>query len=642
MPDSLPDMDDPAFMLLQLQENLQFMRTQFGAHVLSCVTHDSAGERYWTYVLLTYDNHGNVQEYHEPFEGRAEWTNQPLEALKQLHLRVSGIVTSRLVHDCHPHLRTLAQQRDDEEVEHNSSSAADYPNKALLSTLRFTSERLTSDPPSYQTQDQYPQYQRPARPSHETLSSGTRTGLRKMQGFEQGRTIQPHQIGPAQFPQPSPALGPEIWSSRDTNLQVFRHATVESSANDGSNSREDETLPQPDRVRSTQTQSRSAGPNVRSSAFEMTNSARQTHVAASTLSLHPEAQPHFVIRSTRSSIPTQADNASGASRSGLPRSATNANLTPPWLSNRRGLHVLPSSNIRPPVTTSPVPEPLRSHPPPSSRDPIMIMMDQDTLTEFEEFKRRSNTQQPRNNDTLARIEQEAAEYLNQDAATALMVDDTFTSLAARLRNHGVRSPESDLPSSPTSDETVTAFNPPHHRRRMTQTRYRGNQTEDPLPPAAPSPPLNTYYPPNVPVYPPSLLTSRPEASLQQRAPNTRDHKVSSNNASTSRNVSFGREGSVASVVRKGPMEAHINISSSSEKDELSGERSGGKGIRRGSAQLQQSKGEQVRLTDHPLHLPSRPPYPLLSFDLLAHPIGPALRTTFAFITHRNSIRKNQS
>jgi hypothetical protein len=53
-------MDDPAFMLLQLQENLRFLRTQSGAHVLSCVTHNQAGEPYWTYVVLTYDNHGNV------------------------------------------------------------------------------------------------------------------------------------------------------------------------------------------------------------------------------------------------------------------------------------------------------------------------------------------------------------------------------------------------------------------------------------------------------------------------------------------------------------------------------------------------------------------------------------------------------
>jgi hypothetical protein len=104
-------MDDPAFMLLQLQENLRFLRTQSHARVLSCVVHDQDDEPHWTYVLLTYDNHGNVQEYHEPSEGRAAWTDQPLEALRQLHLRVAGLVANRLTHDSHPRLRTLAQQQ---------------------------------------------------------------------------------------------------------------------------------------------------------------------------------------------------------------------------------------------------------------------------------------------------------------------------------------------------------------------------------------------------------------------------------------------------------------------------------------------------------------------------------------------------
>ncbi|KAG9518049.1 hypothetical protein KCV07_g5799, partial [Aureobasidium melanogenum] len=126
-------MDDPAFMLLQLQENLQFLRTQFGAHVLSCVTHDSDGQPYWTYVLLTYDNYGNVQEYHEPCEGRAEWTNRPLEALKQLHLRVAGFVTKRLVHDCYPHLAP-ANHRTGPVCIH-STNRADLATNSFLITL---------------------------------------------------------------------------------------------------------------------------------------------------------------------------------------------------------------------------------------------------------------------------------------------------------------------------------------------------------------------------------------------------------------------------------------------------------------------------------------------------------------------------
>ncbi|KAH0345840.1 hypothetical protein KCU83_g7610, partial [Aureobasidium melanogenum] len=549
-------MDDPAFMLLQLHENLQFMRTQFGAHVLSCVTHDSDGQPYWTYVLLTYDNYGNVQEYHEPFEGRAEWTNQPLEALKQLHLRVAGFVTKRLVHDCYPHLRTLAQQRYDEEVEDHSSRAGNYIDQvrrdwqpgASSSSSRFTSERLVSDPPSYRTHDL-----NPARPSHEMLSSGTRTELRRRQELEHGRTIQPQQLGPAHFPQPSPALGSETWSYREANTQVYPSASVERSAEDGSTFHGNDALPQSARVRLPQTQVRSAGEGVRSSASETTNPARQTsHVNPSTLPLRQEAQPYFGTRSNLSGIHTQADTATGgsrASRAQLSRSARAATPTPPWISNMRDLRVSSSSNARPLVSTSALPEPLRSHPP-QSRTSFAVVMDQDTMTEFDEFRRRSHTQQHRNFDTLSRIEQEAAKFLLQDAAAVTIEENALASLAAQL---GIRLPESALSSSPASDETVTAYDRPQRRRRMTQRCYRGSESEDPLPPPAPSPPLNTYYPSNIPVYPPTIVTARSEASMQ-RALSTagaRNNRVSSSNACMGGNVSFG-QGSVASVVRRVP------------------------------------------------------------------------------------------
>ncbi|KAG9641409.1 hypothetical protein KCU95_g1997, partial [Aureobasidium melanogenum] len=553
----------------------------------SCATHDSDGRPYWTYVLLTYDNYGNVQEYHEPFEGRAEWTNQPLEALKQLHLRVAGFVTKRLVHDCYPHLRTLAQQRYDEEVEDHSSRADNYLDQlrrgsqpgASSSTSRFTSERLVSDPPSYRTHDL-----NPARPSHETLSSGTRIDLRTSQGFEHGRTVQPQQLGPAHFPQPSPAFGSEIWSSRDANTSAYPSATVERSANNGTNLQQNDAQPQSARVRLPHTQSRTAGEGVRFSASETTNPARQTsHVNPSTLPLHKEAQPYFGARSNLSGILTQADNAIGASRAAraqLSRSARNASPTPPWISNMRELRVPSSSNPRPPVSTSALPEPLRSHPP-QSRTSFAVMMDQDTLAEFDEFRRRSYTQQHRDIDTLSRIEQEAAEFLHQDAAAVSIEENDLASLAAQL---GIR-----LPSSPASDETVTAYSPPHRRRRMTQRRYDRSEIEDPLLPPAPAPPLNTYYPSNIPVYPPTLVTSRSEASMQ-RASGTRNNRVSPSNANMGRNVSFG-EGSVASVVRRVPSHAHIEFSSSDEEKSFDkGE--GGRGTRRPSAQLRQSDGEQ--------------------------------------------------
>ncbi|KAK6005386.1 hypothetical protein QM012_007028 [Aureobasidium pullulans] len=582
-------MDDPAFMLLQLQENLQFMRTQFGAHVLSCVTHDSNGEPYWTYVILTYDNHGNVQEYHEPFEGRAEWTNRPLEALKQLHLRVAGSVTRRLVHDCYPRLRTLAQQRYDEEVEHGSSGADNYPNQAhrdsrpqASSSSRFTSERLRepiSDPSSYQTHD----HLNPARPSYDTLSSGTRDELRKRQGLEYGRAIQPHQFGPAHFLQPFPALGSETWSSRDTNSQIYPFASFKSSANDDSSFQEEAALAQADRIRSAQTHFHTAGKGVRSFASKTTKPARQTsHINASTLPSHQEIQSYIGTRSDLSGTSTQADNVIKA-RSQLSRSITNADSTPPWISNMHDPRMPSSSYAHPPASTSALPQPLRSHSP-ASRDPFMIMMDRLTLTEFEEFNRRSDTRERRDSDTLARIEQEAAEYLNPNPAASSLEENTLASLAACLGIHGFRSSKSTSPTSPASDETIIAYNPPHRQRRMTQKRYNSNQTEEPLPPAAQSPPQNTYYPSNIPVYPPTLVTSCSEAPMQ---------RVFSSNANMNRNVSSG-EGSVASIVRKARMETHIGFSSSSE-EELFQSGNDGKGTRHSAAQRQQSRSEQVRL-----------------------------------------------
>ncbi|KAG9959564.1 hypothetical protein KCU61_g7295, partial [Aureobasidium melanogenum] len=606
-------MDDPAFMLLQLQENLQFMRTHFGAHVLSCVTHDSDGQPYWTYVLLAYDNYGNVQEYHEPFEGRAEWTNQPLEALKQLHLEVAGFVTKRLVHDCYPHLRTLAQQRYDEEVEDHSSRAGNYIDQvrrdwqpgASSSSSRFTSERLVSDPPSYRTHDL-----NPARPSHETLSSGTRTELRRRQELEHGKTIQPQQLGPAHFPQPSPALGSETWSSREANTQVCPSASVERSAEDGSTFHGNDALPQSARVRLPQTQ------HVR------------PHMSILLHSLCGKKPSHTLARGATSRAFTHKQTLLlGAvellEHSQLSRSARAATPTPLWISNMRDLRVSSSSNVRPLVSTSALPEPLRSHPP-QSRTSFAVMMDQDTLTEFDEFRRRSHTQQHRNLDTLSRIEQEAAEFLHQDAAAVTTEENALASLAAQL---GIRLPESALASSPASDETVTAYERPQRRRRMTQRRYRGSESEDSLPPPAPSPPLNTYYPSNIPVYPPTIVTARSEASMQ-RAPSTagaRNNRVCSSNASMGRNVSFG-QGSVASVVRRVPSheDDHIDFSSSSE-EESSDRRDGGRiGTRRASAQLQQSQGEQVRPIKHP-SMSSLPNHLLtyhLSYIPLLTPIPP--------------------
>ncbi|KAH0394750.1 hypothetical protein KCU89_g11038, partial [Aureobasidium melanogenum] len=288
-----------------------------------------------------------------------------------------------------------------------------------------------------------------------------------------------------------------------------------------------------------------------------------------------------------SGITTQADNAiegSRAARAQLSRSARNVSSTPPWISNMHNLRVPSSTNPRPPLSTSALPEPLRSHPP-QSRTSFAVMMDQDTLTEFDEFRRKSYTQQHRNLDTLSRIEQEAAEFLHQDAAAVSIEENALASLAAQL---GIRLPESALSSSPASDETVMAYERPHRRRRMTQRRYRNSGMEDPLPPAAPSPPLNTYYPANIPVYPPTLVTARSEPSMQRAS-----NRVSSSNASMGRNVSFG-QGSMESVLRRVPShdDDHIDFSSSDEEESSDNGNGRRRGTRRSSAQLQQSEGEQ--------------------------------------------------
>ncbi|CAD0084061.1 unnamed protein product [Aureobasidium vineae] len=264
---------------------------RIGAHVLSCVTHDQNGKPYWTRVLLTYDNYGNVQEYHEPFDGRAEWSDHPLEALNQLHLRVAGFVTKRLTHDCYPRLRTLAQQRYDEEVEHGSPSTSIHhteerhgPRPATSSSAsQPPSEYLKSqlsEPQSYQTQEST--QARRSRISDETLSSGTRNELRKTQGLEHERTVNPQKLGPAHFPQPSPALGAEAWSSEDTNPHTKSPRTSKDPVNlDPLLFREDEALAQLDRIHSTRRHFPNAGLAVKSSVPEKTKPTHQTsHVNA--------------------------------------------------------------------------------------------------------------------------------------------------------------------------------------------------------------------------------------------------------------------------------------------------------------------------------------------------------------------------
>jgi hypothetical protein len=593
-------MDDPAFMLLQLQENLRFLRTQSHARVLSCVVHDQDDEPHWTYVLLTYDNHGDVQEYHEPSEGRAAWTDQPLEALRQLHLRVAGLVANRLTHDSHPRLRTLAQQQRDEAVQQSIQGSDDLLSQvrhgsqplASSSTSRPSSVHLKSqisDPPSYQTQEMNPgRLQRTCHLSdRDTLDSIDRvssTRLRKMQAFENTRTV----------PQSSPALGTETWSSGGSSARTRSTASSNHGSGTDGPSLQQQTAAtaQRDRLRSTHTQRRPTALNIPPSILEKAKPDSQiSPINASSVSAYL-SQP-FRIDTDLPEVPQARVQ---TSRSQLSRSV-NATGIPQGIADVRTLHVSPD--------TKTLPQPLSSHPP-YPGDLVVVTVPHETWdlrrTDPEEFRRRIQLNKRaqedlHTQDPIARIEYEAAEFLNED--TEPVIDDrTLVALATRIRDSGIRSPGSTLPSSPASDETVTPYDPQYRRRRVTQTRYINNETEDPLPPAAPSPPPNSHYTSNLPVYPQTLVSSGSAASMQRNASNSGDtgsvarasvaNRISSSNESMRRNAPFG--GSVTSLLRLGPFDEH-----NSENELLLSERGGSR--RPSQQQDQENQGEQVR----PLH-----------------------------------------
>jgi hypothetical protein len=610
-------MDDPAFMLLQLQENLRFLRTQSDARVLSCVVHDQDGEPYWTYVLLTYDNHGNVQEYHEPLEGRAEWTNQPLEALRQLHLRVAGLVANRLTRDSHPHLRTLAHQQRDEAVQHSTQGTDNLLNQtrhasqpmASSSASRPSSVHLKSqisDPPSYQTQEMNPgRLQRTChlsdRDTLDSIDKVSSTRLRKMQAFENARTV----------PQPSPALGTETWSSGDTTSRARPTASSNHGFGiDGPSLQQQTTATaQRDRLRSTHTQRRPTGLSIPPPIPEKAKPDSQiSPINASSVSSFQ--QEPFRINTDLPEI-SQAGNGPQprvqTSRSQLSRSV-NATGIPQGIAGVRVLHISPDTNT--------LPQPLSSHPP-YPGDEVIIAIPRETWDlsqgNREDFRRRLDANQRaqeelRDQDPIARIEYEAAEFLNGD--TEPVIDDrTLVALATRIRDSGIRSPGSTLPGSPASDETVTLYDPPYRRRRVTQTRYINNETGDPLPPAAPSPPPNSHYASNLPVYPNTLVSSHSETSMQRNVSNSGDtgsvarasvaSRISSSNESMRRNAPSG--GSVTSLLRLGPFDER------NSENELLLRHEGGSS-RLSQHQEQDNQGEQVR------PIQSFPHFPFLSFS----------------------------
>jgi hypothetical protein len=607
-------------MLLQVQENLRFLRTQSGAYVLSCMSRDERGETYWTYVLLTYDSRGNIKEYHEPYNGHAEWTNQPLEALKRLHLKVAALVTDRLAYDCSPALRTLDQQRDDEALENSNSSAGNHVNDprhvpqpmTSSSASQSISERFKSqisdNPPSYQTQEMVPA--RVRRTCHlsdrDTLDSIDRvssTKLRKMQNFEDAQSGQPQASGSAHLSQSSPTAS-WFFKSRPNSTTSAHSQTDRGFDRDRPSFQP--SIAERDRLRSSRTQSRTTGLGMPPSIPEKTKPESQTFpINALSSPQYPRVQSQQ-LRSrdksySKSPAGIAAQSPMQSSRTQLSRSV-NATDLPRGNHGMRALRSITSNeDIYQHPNTTALPQPLSSHPA-YPDESVFIKLPQETWdlrnTNPQEFRRRVDAyerdQQIRTREPMAPIEFEAAEFLDEDTEP-LIDDDAYVSLATRIRDYGIRSPGS-MPGSPASDETVTPYDP--HRRRVTQTRWRDNETGDPLPPAAPSPPPNSDYPPNLPVYPPTLVSSGSEVVMQRDASNAgrisntargnTATELSSSNDSARRPTPSGA-GSVASLARLSALDEH-----DSENEHLLGHKGGRGGTRRVSRIRREDQGEQVR------------------------------------------------
>ncbi|KAI5202442.1 hypothetical protein AUEXF2481DRAFT_564066 [Aureobasidium subglaciale EXF-2481] len=558
-------MDDPAFMLLQLQENLRFMRSQFGAHVLSCITYDD-GEPYWTYVLVTYDNYGNIQEYHEPFEGRAEWTNQPLEALKQIHHRVAGFVTNRLTHDCFPPLRTLSRQRYDEEVETPASGPdfyADVSNQDPQSPETSQFLQGFGETPYYQTQR--------LRPAHfpqpspllgseiwpSTNHATSRSEHIKKQRKEDEQVDKSRKLGPAHFPQPSPALGSETWSftheaQQRKSARPAHDVTDYVFGMDGLSLRKQPlTASQRDRDLGRRIEPQDQSQTTKS----VINTAASGHKMPS-IGDNQQKQ----LRSRNHAIPSKHRESVQTSQHQL-SSHSKYQDAPPWTQISQGRSTLPKSNNNQSTHIQTLPQPLSSHPPLENL-PVQIMVDKETYdisqTDPAEFRRRLSLAQlalkekpNRDLDPLTRAELEAQDFFREDEHNSKRsVADTLASLeeALRFQTESNRSRSHTAPDlstlpldlrSPASDQTITPVDMFGRRHRPFTNAY----SKGDIPPSAPSSPSTsrpTYYP----AYPPTLATSRSEATIRRNLSNSNDtmrRNISNSNDDMRRNTSGSNE-----------------------------------------------------------------------------------------------------
>ncbi|THX84012.1 hypothetical protein D6D05_03360 [Aureobasidium pullulans] len=546
---NLPIMDDPTFMLLQLQQNVQFLRTH-DARLLTCLTYDENNEPYWTYAIVTYDKYGNVEDYHDPHGGLAEWSKDPLEILKKLHCKVAGFVANRLIHDCRPRLRTLTQQRADE------TSIKSNP---------------SSDDSNAQT-------------------------------FTDAEPYQPQKLGPAHFPQPSPMLGSETWSSdsimsRAEPVNKQRNADTKSHRPQklGSTNKQQEHAFGTDRpsiqqqiqatsqrgqsVRSAVNQSYDSLGDGEMSMYSQARATAQRDKFRSTKSkfhredsgLNSSAFQHTeesqIPFANTASIPHRGADQQQKSRARhylLDDNAARreivtheAEALSPWIRNNYNDPVASTVNTK---NQSILPEPLTSHPP--RGQPISIMIDRETFnmqqTNPVEFAHRVNLaslamagQAHRDREPIARSKYEGQEYLNDESRQVVSEmekhDDldsffnVFTQARDADRRTASQTPLIHFPGSPRSDKTVTPFHTfmnegsISRRRRSTPTRF-DQEITDLVPPAAPFPPSTSWYTsrdPSYPPYPPTLSTSRSEAAMPRN--------VSASSEAIRRNFSASNE-----------------------------------------------------------------------------------------------------
>lgn len=453
--------------------------------------------------------------------------------------------------------------------------------------------------------------------------------LRKMQNFEDAQSGQPQAWGPAHLSQSSPTaswfLKSRLGSTTSANSQTDRGFDRDRPSIQPS-------IAERDRLRSTRTQSRTTGLGVPPSIPEKTKPESQTFpINALSSPQYSRVQSQQLRSSEDASNTSPAGKAvqspGQSSRSQLSRSV-NATDLPQGIHGVRTLRSITSNDdiYQHPNTTA-LPQPLSSHPP-FSDDSLFVKIPKQTWdlrnTDPQEFRRRVDAyehgQKLRTRAPITRVEFEAVKFLNEDTEP-LIDDEAFVSLATRIRDYGVASAGS-IPGSPASDETVTPYDP--YRRRVTQTRWIDNETGDPLPPAAPSPPPDAEYRSDLPVYPPTLVSSGSEVVMQRDASNsrhTRVNQISSGNESVRRITPL--DGSATSLSRHGALDEH-----NSENELLLGHEGAGGGANRlPQRQNEENQGEQVRavhlfpcLSTFPFQLSIFPIFSLCTFSSTTTPL----------------------